>query len=135
MSPVKLFNKALKTLITDLLSTFPDILEIKLLQASFYVLKKLNKKLPCKFFHKYVMPYNQHLLDKDESFFLSDKFQSSFWPSFVNMIKSTWATLDQHNKDAIWNHLHVIMHLHNTVYSVETFDDVDDSCLPSGSNL
>lgn len=106
-------NKSIKMCMKDLTTTFPEIDQLKLLSASFYVMKKLNKKLPYKYFHEYVYePYSIQLQNKDEDFFLSDRFQSTFWQSFVDMIKTTWRSIETHNKEAIWLHMHNIVHKH-----------------------
>lgn len=100
------FNRHVKAFNKELITNFPHIDHFKLANASFYVCKKLNKKLPHKLFNKYIFDvHGKHILAKNDAYFISDQFSSSFWQSFADMIKTMWTTLDQGNKDAIWEHM------------------------------
>jgi len=103
------FNLSLKELIDDLVSAFPYNEHMKMVDASFNILKGMSKKYPFRVVQKTVVPYESHILKRDDSFFMSDAFVFDFWPSFAEMLKVTWNTLDDTNKDAIWKHMLVLL--------------------------
>ena len=105
------FNKYMKGFNKELLANFPHIGMLSLMNTSYVVCKKLNKKLPHKLFNKYIAVFEKEILSKNEPFFLSDRFTSSFWPSFVEMIKTEWIKLDEANKEAVWTHMQVLVAL------------------------
>lgn len=122
------FNIATKNMIDDLVTNFPYIDHFKLLEASFAVMRGVNKKLPHKMFNKYVVAfYEKEIKSKDESFFMSDAFSSLFWQSFVDMIKATWNTLENVNKDAVWNHVLALVALNKRCVDHRKKKHDDDS--------
>jgi hypothetical protein len=110
------FNKYLKTFLQELVTNFPHIEHFKILNASYVVTKKLNKKWPHRLFQTNIASlYQQQILDKNEPYFMSDYFTSPFWPALVDTVKAMWIVLDGTNKDAIWNHLHLVIALNNRI--------------------
>jgi hypothetical protein len=105
------FNKQIKGFLKELIANFPHMDILKLVLTSFTILKKINKKMPHKMFNKYLACYEEQFLKRDEAFFLSDAFQSSFWPQLVDASKQQWVLLDQVNKNAIWDHFAALIGL------------------------
>lgn len=115
----KEFNKSVKLFVNDLVTTFPDIEHFKLLQASYHVTKNIHRKLPYKMTNEHLLQkYGKQIIERDESYFLSDKFTNDFWPGLVDVIKQLYVSLDAVNKKAIWDHLE---NLYNKHLAIKTY--------------
>jgi hypothetical protein len=96
----------------ELSTAFPHIGFVKFMSASFYLLKKMNKRYPHRIFDKYLgSPYEKQLLDRNEAFFVDPAFNIAYWDNYINNIKEVWKTLDQTNKNVVWDHLTVLVAL------------------------
>lgn len=106
----KEFNKAAKGLIKDLLVHFPDEEYFKLISCTFAIVKRLSKKKPQQVFHELVEePFGKEVLDRDIAFFTSERFHSNYWPAFGDFIRKKLLELDQPNKQAVFDHLLVMI--------------------------
>ena len=122
------FNKYMKSFLKELIVVFPNIGEIKIILASCTISKKLNKKLPHKLFNKYIAcNYEQHIVDKNELYFLSDEFKFSSWEAIEKMIKRELRSLDDANKKVVWDHLQCLVVLNRKCLEYRKKKDEDDS--------
>lgn len=109
-SVFKEFNKAAKALIKDLCANFPNVDHYKLISCSFAIVKRLSKKRPQQYFYDYIeAPHGKYILNRDINYFASDEFKSNFWESFTNFIRTQVKALDEQNREAILNHMTVLM--------------------------
>lgn len=100
------FNKQLKSLINDLLSVYPDVIEIKLFKAGFKVLKKISKKKPQHVFNMtFALPYKEKIDARDSKYFESDDFKIEYCTN----LKTIWIHMDEINKKHVWDHLSILM--------------------------
>lgn len=109
------FNEQAYDFMKELCTSFPQFSEFNRCKTALNVLKNVNTKAPQKFFHSYIgSVYKDVLLKKDENFFLSeDKFgikeDNQYWFDFIQQLKNIWRTLDETNKNVIWEYFHVLI--------------------------
>lgn len=103
----KAFNKALKDFIRCTMDSFPQYVELKLLLATYKMLKTINKKRPCRLFQNMTENCQDHILSKDEAFFQENGIQcpDASVQSVMQTMNNVWSQLDEQNKDAVWQHL------------------------------
>jgi hypothetical protein len=120
-SKIKEFNKSMKVFMRELVENFPHVELVKMLQTTFIVSKKLNKKIPRRVYNRYIaIPYRTQLANRDDAYFSSDDFKFVLWQSMVDSAKSEWRSLDLNNKEAIWNHLAVLCHINQQINSLKS---------------
>lgn len=104
------FNRHCKKFLKELQESFPHLTVLKLMYASFYVFKKMNKKLPHKVFQNYLVKhYEKQIRARDNDFFTRPEFDIPLWSSWIKDLKQTFVTLDDDNRKAIWDHIHVLL--------------------------
>ena len=105
----KRFNKYTKQLYKELLKLFPKDPILTLASTSFIIMKQLNKQSPAEFFHKSITtPYAEDIMNK-QTFFLEESFNIPICDGFNKKVKDTWAVLDEANRTALWDHMHVLL--------------------------
>lgn len=115
----KLFNTKADEFCKDLVATFPEVKEFKQLKSGLLLLRNVDEKKPREFFHNFVsVNYRQHILCKDESFFLNEMehqvqagVDSSQWHKVIALLRTLWATLSPDNKESIWKYFQVLIAL------------------------
>jgi hypothetical protein len=109
-NPYKNFNKAFKVFIRDLMRSYPDQSEFKLMHTGYKLLKTVNKKLPNQLFKSTFDSYYENIRRKDDSFFMSHEFSipddfgmiyRAMVPVFINM----WKGADANTREAVWQHM------------------------------
>lgn len=131
MDPYKVFNKTSKEFIKDLIKSYPDVKNLKLIYLAFKVCKKMSKKAPCKFFDTIIQPYKTQILNKDDSFINREDFNVIFLSNIKNVVKN----ISEENKEHIWTYLHLLIKLMeqcdtkninvSDFESVESTDDIE----------
>ncbi len=112
------FNKYSKVFLKDLIATYPDTKAFKIMLVTLNTLKKVKKSLPHTLLNKFMFKdYGDKIMARDEKFFASDAFQFSIWPECTDTLKELLRTCDEHNKQAIWNHLNGMLALHKKCLS------------------
>lgn len=113
------FNTKLDEFLRDLMSTFPEMKDIKVLRSGVQLAKTMDIKMPQSFFNSHVaMRYEDKILEKDERFFLEEDYREllsqkingqSIDMDIVGKLKQIWGTLDDDNKSVVWKYLHVLV--------------------------
>lgn len=113
------FNAKLDEFLKDLLSTFPEMNDIKVLRSGLQLAKTMDIKMPQTFFDKHVASlYEQKIIEQDEQFFLNEDYTQLLSQQvnghaidldIVGKLKQIWGTLDVENKCVIWKYLHVLV--------------------------
>jgi hypothetical protein len=111
-----LFNEKVEEFFRDLIVAFPHIQEFKKFKSGLTMLKNVDPKGPEHIFKAYVLnKYKDALLNKDESVFLNEEqyevysSRKEHWLEFIDHLKTIWRTLDNDNKEVIWNYFHVLL--------------------------
>lgn len=112
----KKFNQAVKELLKDLMRNFPAVKELKFVYAGYKLIKSFGKKLVQRNWDEAVgKPYGEHIRMKNDLFFMEPDFDLPksyrFYSNYIPIFQAVWRSLDQSNKEAIWQHLQVVMYL------------------------
>jgi hypothetical protein len=112
---IECFNNKLDEFLKDLVSTFPEMNDIKVLRNGLQLAKTIDPKLPQSVFNEHVVDvYEQRILDKDENFFLEEECHNiankhGLDLDIMSKLKDIWTQLDKDNKEVIWKYLHVLV--------------------------
>lgn len=113
------FNKVTDEFLTQLIQTFPNVATFSQFKTGFQVLKTFNKYQPQSIFNTYVsIPYRHQIVEKDEQFFLNEKYDISsdsqdYWQGFVDTLRQLWRQLNDDNKEVIWQYFRVLITLND----------------------
>jgi hypothetical protein len=115
-SPSSLFCSQLSNLCDELSDMYPNDLDIKTGKRAVDTLKSVNPKLLVKSFKDHVMPYKQHILDRNDSFFLHDLDYSKLAGDDKNLVtamnlKKYWGGMSENTKDCMWQYFGVLVKL------------------------
>lgn len=113
MSYLRAFTTLLSNFIAELAAVFPEETELKTYRTATDALIKANPKLVHKMFVKYVMPYKEHILQKNETFFLNcsfEKEQAAATANNMNLleavrIKQLWSVMSESSKESTSQYL------------------------------
>ena len=110
-----LFNNNLESLLKDLITSYPEISELKKVKSAVILAKSINPKTPQKIFKTYVNDlYRAQILAKDETFFLEkhtfDGVKDNYM-TFVDLIKGIWKDMATDNQMIIWKYMHALIAL------------------------
>lgn len=105
---------------TDLIVAYPEVEQFKKLKAIFTLVKNVSEDTPLKIFKEHVVRhFREYILNRDETFFMtfegyhenlkSVSNHADYWYEFIVYLKQMWETMSKENKDAIWNHLVVLI--------------------------
>lgn len=65
---IKKFNHTLKTFFRSLIEVYPTVPAFKLMLAAYKTMKTFSKRLPADYFWKFMAPYADNILARDDSF-------------------------------------------------------------------
>ena len=120
---VNLFNVKLKEFINDLITVYPQDEDLYTFKTSISMLLLVNDKQVIKIFKDFVYPkYKDHILQRDENFFLTHDYTDDvnsvgqnespeFTDQLIVKIKSYWKTMTDDNKNVIWNYFTLLIKL------------------------
>ncbi len=119
---VNLFNVKLKEFINDLITVYPQDDDLYKFKTSISMLLLVNEKQAIKIFKDFVYPkYKDHILNRDEKFFLTHDYTEDvngvseqapeFTDQLIVKIKSYWETMTDDNKNIIWNYFTLLIKL------------------------
>lgn len=109
------FNNKLGEFLNDLIATFPEMNDLKVLKTGLQLAKTIDLKMPQKVFDEHVAGvYEQQILEKDEQFFLAQDYHHvasvhGIDLDIISKLKHIWTTLDSENQTVIWKYLHVLI--------------------------
>ncbi len=113
---IQLFNDKLHEFANDLCDSFPAVAEFKRFRSGVLFWSNLEPDGLENMFYTYVLSkYRDHILRKNESFFLEHNeyelgsTRIEYWVELIDQLKAMWITLDEENKDVIWKYLHVLI--------------------------
>jgi hypothetical protein len=121
---VNLFNVKLKEFINDLITVYPQDNDLYTFKTSISMLLLVNDKQVIKIFKDFVYPkYKDHILNRDDTFFLDHDYTDDMsavgvaeqspeiTDQLIVKIKSYWTTMDDDNKNVIWNYFTLLIKL------------------------
>jgi hypothetical protein len=113
MATVKSWNDMLDSFLNELEATFPEELSIKKYHATYDLLVQTNPRVVLDQWTATTAPFQQQIMDKDETIFLSDD-----GPPFlreINIHKHWTPDLSENTKSAIWQYISTLTILANTI--------------------
>ena len=97
------FDKSMKLLLTESIKFFP-VSCINGIRRRYKALNILRKDGSLKYFMNDLIPFQEHIFNKDEKTFLESK---TFLVEDSKMV-TAWKCLDNPTKDIMWKHLQVL---------------------------
>lgn len=114
MDPWDLFNRKLDAFVSDVRPLIGHLPEYTAAQSSVRLLASIDPRKNQEVFNRAIASkYEAQILAKDETFFLSaSDLTSAKHSGIVALVREIWgAQLAEHDKDAVWAHLHVLVAL------------------------
>ena len=119
--PHGVFNRCLNEFLVDMGAILSDLPEYSTIKNAVKVLSYADKKRSQQLFNTIVVErYRDRIMAKDEKFFMetdyADEVKMSNYAvslNVIDLIKSVWTNLDDINKTAIWQHMHILVFLND----------------------
>ena len=124
MTIIKMFNKQIISLITELINYFNDNKK-KILKEKIIIVNSANPSLIIRLFFENVYKYKDIIMEKDETFFLEQINEDNISKLYnknkqlaeknnINImdvinLKDYWESLSSDDKDVIWKYLQVLI--------------------------
>ena len=115
MSLLGAFNNQLLNLMNELHKLYPNDHDIATKKTALEFIKKTNPRLLANGFKKYVYPYKQKIISKDEDFFLKNSYdkevdttRADYVKTIMNL-KNYWSEISDKNRDVIWLYFQVMI--------------------------
>lgn len=121
MSILSAFNNIIINFIDDCVLVFPEEDDFKVFKRGLNVLIKFNPKKILNIFKQYLVLYRQKIEEKNEDFFLENdydivkKYNDKEIFDIINKIKKYWKTLNNNNKDKIWEYLVLLVQISDKI--------------------
>ena len=124
---IESFNNKLHEFMNDLVETFPELRDLRLMKSSFIMVKSINPKLPQQIFNDHVAnEFEDSIVARDEKFFMDYDYDvilqkvqqhggdnvaklDAHGMNIVGYLKNIWKDLSNDNKDVIWKYLAVLL--------------------------
>lgn len=105
------FNKLVDNFLRDLQSILPDETEIAVLKSQIAVATMWSENKILKSFIDYVYPYKEHIMEKNEEFFLGDDIseKKDYLSEALHMAELWQNKLSDDNKDVVWKYFQVMV--------------------------
>ena len=84
---------------------------LNMLELAIYI----DKKSPHKMFDNTVAKlYRDKIISKNEDFFLDEQYNTAYNDiNLINKLKTVWKTIDNSNKEIIWQYMNVLLILND----------------------
>jgi len=116
------FNNLVIKFNEDLIYIFPEENDFKVYKRGIMMINSANAKKICNLFKDYMILYRNKIIDKDESFFLTNNYteivthaQSEGVEGIIMKLKGYWTTLSDSNKKTIWDYLNSLIKLSDLI--------------------
>jgi hypothetical protein len=110
MSYVERFNTITKNFLTDLHNILPEEKDIKVFKSQLSVLEMMDPSKIIKSFVEFVYPYKEHILKKNEDFFLGNLEIEDDYLSESIHLKDLWKSkLSDENKEIVWKYFKIMV--------------------------
>lgn len=109
MSIYSNFNKCLVEFANDLILICPEMNDLKIFRTAINAAITITPDMPEKIFYQtVVVPFETAIFQKNEDFLLSSNYDNQDL-NVVDKVKSMWKTLDDENKECVWNYFKVLI--------------------------
>lgn len=110
VSPYELFNRKLEDFVDDLRPVIGHLPEYMLVSSGIKWLSQYDAHKNQQLFDMYVLSqYEDHIVKRDEQFFLTSDNYGYTDMNVVQLLKSVWSSsLTTNDKNAVWDHMQVL---------------------------
>lgn len=128
VSPLKMFNNQIESLLGELIRLFPKNVDLRMSMDKFSMLREMNAKKPYELFMKYIYKHKKRIVDMDESFFLNNlktiseqegvaQDEESIKKMFI--MTNLWQDhLNEANKQVVWKYFQALIILSEKIAGV-----------------
>lgn len=116
------FNNLFFDFINDLMKLFPSDSTLLLCKSGAYASISLNDRFIVQEFKVAVLPYSEHIIRKNEAYFLDENFKENFGSDHfisneINRIVNIWKDPNTSNeiKKMIWSYMIKLVKLSKTI--------------------
>jgi hypothetical protein len=116
MDYLEKFNQSFREFMEDLQRVIPEEdAEFRMYQLAIQAAMMLQPRTVSNIFHdKVVAPYGDHLLARDESFFLSHTYDEVKGEhveaaAVIDRVKKYWTIISQEDKEVVWKYFRVLI--------------------------
>lgn len=123
----KQFNTACKLMLRALMRMAPDSSDLRMMHASYKVVKTFNRRTPHQFFEEVLGVHEDRLMSQDISFLLVHH-EADAPPqegAITDLQRTTcdvWPGLSQEDRVVIWGHIAEIVRLNRRCRSFDSFE-------------
>lgn len=105
------FNKVIDNFLDELHKILPSEKDIVIFKSQIGVANMIDESKMLKSFIKYVLPYKQHILDKNEDFFLGDNIsiKDDYLSKAIHLTDLWKSKLSDDNKQVVWKYFQVMV--------------------------
>ena len=110
--PHHLFNLKTDEFLSDIECALCDLPDFHMFKQSLKLLSSVDEKGTQRAFHTYMyVPYKDYIKTKNEIFFLTcnDGITNQSEFALIRILREKWLTLSTSDKEAIWEHLNVLV--------------------------
>jgi hypothetical protein len=112
------FNTQLLNLIKELQRMYPNDADLSFIRKTVFTIGATYPKKSRTLFGKYIKPYEKHIMEHNESFFLergADEYlgdgKTDWSGVLIEKLKGMWADMDTDTRHSIWLYLTVLVKL------------------------
>lgn len=118
---IQVFNTAVKDLINDFITVYPDDTGLKAMRVVYKMLKKINRKLPQESFHQYIVSkYETEIINRNDEYIIkslkvdiSENKNSDVTSNMIRQIQENiftkWVLMSTEQQNTIWQHMDVLL--------------------------
>ena len=126
----KIFNTKITEFLNDLILLFPNDVDFKMYKTAISLLKLTDEKKPLQYYKKFVNDeYKEHIINKNDTFFLNNDFNeiikdtelnneintSDISSKIIDRLKGYWSKISDDNKNIIWNYFSLFLKISDKV--------------------
>lgn len=127
---IKLFNTAVKDIINDFITVYPDDTSLKAMRIVYKTLKKINRKLPQESFHNYIVSkYEKEIVNRNDEYIIkslrddiANNPSSDVITNMMRQVQETiftkWNMMSQDQKHTIWQHMDLLLKINKVCQSL-----------------
>ena len=116
------FNNLVIKFNEDLIDVFPEENDFKVYKRGIIMLKSANAKKICNLYKEYMILYRTKIIEKDETFFITNNYTeivsnstSEGIESIILKLKHYWGNLSTSNKEKVWDYLNSLIKLSDLI--------------------
>jgi hypothetical protein len=134
------FNNQLDQFLTEIYQLLPDQVQLRVVQDKLRLVRSMNSRIVMEYFAQHVLPYQDRIMNQEESFFIDNgeqlvqiKYDENIQTiqsmqadvskdevvKVFRMIKGIWSNrLSAENKQVIWDYFKVLVVLCKRYYKL-----------------